>query len=287
MKTAVALGTFDGVHAGHKAVLSAAANSGLRSIAVAFRIPPKIFSLNEGIIITDEPLKTRLIKETGIKEIDYLDFEKVKDLSAEDFFFSLKKTYNPQLIVCGYNYTFGKGGKGNVKLLRELCNKSDIALKVIDSVCAGDIPISSTYIRELLKNGNIKEANRLLPTAFSVTASVIHGERRGRKMDFPTFNQRYPLNMQAVKRGVYFTSTVIDGKTYFGMTNIGYRPTFPLDYTICETHLFDFRGDLYDKTLTLTLIDFIREEKHFASLNELKASIEKDKEAILKLMKEV
>lgn len=280
-KTAIALGTFDGVHLGHREVLTFAANSGYSSVAVAFRVPPKAFFTKDGIILTEWELKTRLIKETGIERIDYIDFEEVRDTSPEDFFDWLIKKYNPALIVCGYNYTFGKGGKGDATLLQSLCDKGGVKLKILQKVKVNGEPVSSSRIRNLLKDGKIKEANTLLSLPFSISAPVIHGDGRGRTLFFPTLNQYYPLDKAMVKKGVYLTKAIVDGKEYMGMTNIGNRPTFELDYVICETNLFDFDGDLYGKELTITLLEFIREEKKFSSADELIAAIQQDKQTIL------
>lgn len=281
---AIALGTFDGVHTGHKAVLQTAADSGLTSIAIAFRIPPKAYFSDEGVVLTEEDRKTVLIKNTGIKQVEYLDFPKVKDISPEEFFDYIYKSYSPALIVCGYNYTFGKGGKGNTELLKKLCDEKGIKLKVIDKVSVDGQAISSSYIRSLLKEGKLQKALNLLPDGFSIEGQVLHGDKRGREMNFPTFNQHYPKNMATVKYGVYMTKVIIDDKAYFGMTNIGLRPTYPTDSPVCETHIFDFGGDLYGKNLRIELLEFIRQEKKFSGINDLKTAIEKDKEQIKKII---
>ena len=212
--TAIALGTFDGVHLGHVAVLRAAAESGFESVAVAFRVPPKSFFTTDGIILTLEKEKTRLIKETGIKKIDYIDFPLVKDVSPNDFFDSLVDKYSPAFIACGYDYTFGKGGKGDTKLLEALCCEKGIKLTVIDKVTLDGEPISSSRIRTLLKNGDVKKAASLLKRDFSVVSEVLHGDERGRTIGFPTFNQLYPKNVALVKFGVYMTKAVIDDDKY-------------------------------------------------------------------------
>ena len=282
--SAIALGTFDGVHKGHRAVLGEAANSGFTSVAVVFRVPPKAFLSDTGIILTEETQKTTLIKETGIEKIDYIDFPLVKDIPPEVFFDSLVKKHNPKLLVCGYNYTFGKDGKGDTALLSKLCKQKDIDLRVIDEVSVDGKPVSSSRIRQLLMDGKTKEAICLLQDGFCITAPVLHGDKRGRTIDFPTFNQCYPEKKAQIKYGVYLTKTVIDGIPYFGMTNIGVRPTYPINTPLCETYLFGFSGDLYGRTISLYLLDFIREEKKFSSLDELKRAIEKDKEKILNII---
>ncbi len=287
MKTAVALGTFDGVHAGHRAVLKAAVDSGYHSVAVAFKIPPKAYFLKEGVILTHKDSKTALIKNIGINSVDYLDFPEVKDICAADFFDYICERYSPALIVCGYNYSFGKGGVGNTELLKELCDKKGIKLKIIDKVTENGQIISSSFIRQLLKDGEISKAVSYLPDGFSVTGKVIHGDKRGRTICFPTVNQLYPDDLAPVKFGVYMTKTVIDGEVYYGMTNIGMRPTFPSASPLCETNLFGFEGDLYGKTIKLYLLKFIREEQQFSSLQELKDTIENDRQKILNILRKV
>ncbi len=285
-ETAIALGTFDGVHLGHKVVLETAVNSGLFPVAVVFSIPPKAYLMNEKIILSDLNEKTRLIKETGVKELHYLDFSKIKDVSALEFFNFLKEKYNPKMIVCGFNYTFGKNCSGDTVFLRNLCNKSGITLKVVDKISAYGQVVSSSRIRDLLKNGHCDIAAKLMGHPFSISGKVLHGEKRGRQMDFPTVNQLLNERTALLKFGVYMSKMVIDGKEYYGMTNIGYRPTFPSSTPLCETHLFDFSGDLYGKNLRLYLLRFLREEQKFLGLDELKNALEKDKEQIFKILAE-
>ena len=283
-ETAIALGTFDGVHLGHKVVLKTAVNSGLFPVAVVFSIPPKAFLKNEKIILSDLNEKTRIIKETGVKELHYLDFSKIKDVSAVDFFEYIKEKYNPKMIVCGFNYTFGKNCSGDTALLKKLCDKSGITLKVVEKICAFGQVVSSSHIRELLKNGDAETAAKLMGHPFSVSGKVLHGDKRGREMDFPTVNQLLNEKTALLKFGVYMSKMVIDNKEYYGMTNIGKRPTFPSDTPLCETHLFDFSGDLYGRNLRLYLLKFIREEQKFSGLSELKNALEKDKKQIYTIL---
>ncbi len=285
-ETAIALGTFDGVHLGHKVVLETAVNSGLFPVAVVFSIPPKAYLKNEKIILSDLSEKTRLIKETGVKELHYLDFSKIKDVSATDFFKFLKEKYNPKIMVCGFNYTFGKDCSGDTVQLKKLCDENGITLKVVDKISAFGQVVSSSRIRDLLKNGNCETAAKLMGHPFSVSGKVLHGDKRGRQMDFPTINQLLNERTALLKFGVYMSKMIIDGKEYYGMTNIGYRPTFPSNTPLCETHLFDFSGDLYGKNLRLYLLRFIRDEQKFSGLDELKNALERDKEKINEILKD-
>ena len=275
METSIALGTFDGVHIGHRAVLESAAKHN-NSIALAFSLPPKSFFSSDGIVITDKQRKAELIKQIGIKKTVFLDFADVKDISATSFFEEVVKKYNPEYIYCGENYTFGKNASGNVELLAELCEKKGIKLNVCNSVLNDGVIVSSSYIRNLLKAGNIKKANELLSSDFSFSAKVIHGDKRGRTIGFPTINQKYPKNCAEVKRGVYKSYIFFENKKYDCISNIGIRPTYESNTVLCETYIKDFNSYLYGKNMRIFLKEFIREEKKFGGLDELKKAIEND-----------
>lgn len=266
MKNALALGTFDGVHKGHREVLSLPDDC--KKIAVTFSKPPK----NSQLITTNED-KCRILKEIGIDEIVCLDFAEVKDISAVDFLDMLCKKYNPTLFSCGFNNRFGKGAKGDTALLSQYCKANGIQLKCAEPVTYNGNTVSSTLIREMISNGNLKAANNLLYEPFSFVSEVIKGDQRGRTIGFPTINQRYPENLVKLKFGVYKTKIIIDGEEFFGITDIGVRPTFKSDYIISETFIKDFSGDLYGKNLRVIPLEYLREEKKFSSLDELKKQI--------------
>lgn len=274
MKNALCLGTFDGVHIGHRAVIALA--DGYNRIAVTFKKPPRaVVSGKEELICTFEN-KCAILKRNGINEIAPLDFEEVKNISARDFFSFLLETYNPAVIVCGFNYRFGKNGEGDTGLLSELCRKNGVAFKYSEPVEYGGEPVSSTAIRGYIKNGEIEKANSLLSEPFSFIATVKHGAERGRTIGFPTINQEYPKELVKLKKGVYKVKIDIDGKEYLGISDIGQRPTYPIDYIISETFIADFSGDLYGKEIKITPTLFLREEKKFSGLDELKKQLEED-----------
>lgn len=274
MKNALCLGTFDGVHIGHRTVIALA--DGYNRIAVTFKKPPRaVISGKEELICTFEN-KCAILKRNGINEIAALDFEEVKNISARDFFNFLLDTYNPAVIVCGFNYRFGKNGEGDTELLSELCQKNGINFRYSEPVEYSGEPVSSTAIRGYIKNGEIEKANSLLSEPFSFTAAVKHGEKRGRTIGFPTINQEYPKELVRLKKGVYKVKIDIEGKEYLGISDIGQRPTYPIDYIISETFISDFSGDLYGKEIKITPTLFLREEKKFCSLEELKKQLEED-----------
>ncbi|MBQ3816794.1 MAG: riboflavin biosynthesis protein RibF [Clostridia bacterium] len=278
MKTAVALGTFDGVHKGHREVLLLP--DGYKKTAVTFLEPPKMFFKTDKELLTLPDDKLRIIKNIGIDDIYVMDFKDVKDMPAKEFLLFLKRRFSPDIISCGFNYRFGKNGSGNSDTLKNFCEANGIECKCCLPVKEDGEVISSTYIRNLLKQGEIKKANKLLSEDFGFSGVVISGDKRGREMGFPTANQEYPQKLVKVKFGVYKTKVCFEGKTYNGITNIGIRPTYPADFVISETHIKDFSARFYGKEIRIFLKEFIREEKKFSSLIELKNQISKDLEII-------
>lgn len=277
MKNALSLGTFDGIHKGHRAVLNLPADC--RKIAVTFEIPPKLaMSGDLQLIMTNED-KCRVLKSIGIDEILTLDFEKVRDIGALEFLELLYNKYKPSVISCGFNYRFGKGGEGNTETLKSFCTERGIDLLCSLPVEFEGETVSSTLLRNMLKNGEIEKANALLQEPFSFKAEVIDGEKRGRSIGFPTVNQKYPKELVTVKFGVYKTLVDFEGRKYQGITNIGLRPTFKSDYIISETYIKNFSDNLYGKVLRITPLSFLREEKKFSSIEELKKQIKADIEA--------
>ena len=275
-KTAIALGTFDGVHLGHRAVIEATVNSGFKPVAVAFKFPPKMYFDNSVGCITSLQDKDTALKKLGIKQIYYLDFTKIRDMSPKDFLVYLKNQYNPAFISCGFNYHFGKGGKGDTKLLAEFCRNNSITLKICQPVTALGSTVSSTYIRELLRQGEIEKANKLLPREFGFYAAVIKGDERGRTIGYPTANQLYPSELAEIMHGVYKSKITVNGKTYKAITNIGHRPTFKTDEVGAETYILDFYDDIYGFVADVRLIEFIRREQKFDNIEQLKNAIEND-----------
>ncbi len=274
-KTAIALGTFDGVHMGHRAVLDLSCGYNNR-VAVTFEFPPKAVKNVNNRLITTVSDKCRILKNLGFNEILLLEFEQVKDMSDREFLEFLQKKYNPQLITCGFNYRFGKNALGNTETLKEFCTKNRIDCKIAEGISQNGEIISSTVIRNLLEEGKIKKANSILTEEFSFCSRVISGDQRGRTIGFPTVNQKYPEELVQLKFGVYKTKVAFNGKEYKGITNIGIRPTYKSDFVISETHIIGFSGDLYGKNLKIIPQEFLREEKSFSSIDELKAQINID-----------
>ena len=217
-----------------------------------------------------------MLLSMGFHKVITLDFDKVKTLSPEEFLNLLVKNFGATHFSVGYNYHFGKGASGNAKFLREYCNKYSLTPIITDGVKENGEYISSSAIRQYLKEGNVKGANSFLGRRFSYTATVIAGDKRGRTIGVPTINQHLPQGLVQVKFGVYHSFVELDGQGYNAITNIGLRPTYEVDTPILETHIIGFSGDLYGKNVTVQLVDYIRPEQKFTTLEELTTAIKND-----------
>ena len=274
MKNAVVLGTFDGVHLGHKSVIDKA--EGFNITAVTFEKSPRAYFDNSiKALMTGEDRIERL-KSLGVNETVMLRFNEVRDIPSIDFLDFIREKYNPSLICCGYNYHFGKNAEGNTEILLEYCKKHNIALRVAECVEINSTAVSSTLIREKIFIGEIDVANSLLGYNFGFKGEVINGDKRGRTLGFPTINQAFPETLTPPLFGVYETKVTINSESYRAITNIGYRPTFATDKIFCETNIETFSGDIYGDIVDLRFVKFIRKEKKFESLEQLKNAISED-----------
>ena len=274
MKNAVILGTFDGLHIGHRAVIMGA--KGYNIIAVTFNSPPKMSSDKTLGVLMQKEDRFKGLKELGVSEICVLKFDEVKSLEPYDFVNMINEKYSPKLFVCGFNYRFGNKAKGDTKTLKAYCEEKGIALKVTESVNIDGKTVSSTLIRDFISKGEIEKANELLYKPFGFTAEVVSGDQRGRNLGFPTANQMYPRNMQKLKFGVYRSRVFIDGREYKGISNIGIRPTYQTKSPISETYIYDFSDDIYGKSIRVEPLKFLRSEQKFGSAEELKKAVLKD-----------
>lgn len=274
MKTAVSLGYFDGLHKGHISVLDV--DSSYYRVAVTFKTSPKaeLTGKNESLLTFKE--RCEQLKGIGVDEVYALDFKEIRNMSPLEFLHFLTDKFNPSLITCGFNYRFGKNAEGNVRALESFCREQGIELRVSSPVKRDEETVSSTFIKSLIKSGDIIGANRLLLKPFSFENEVQKGDKRGRTIGFPTINQEYPKDLVVPKFGVYKTKVLFDKKEYIGITNIGKRPTYPSDYVISETNIQEFSGDLYGKNVKICLLELLRGERKFNSLEELKNQIAED-----------
>ena len=279
--TVVALGIFDGVHTGHRRVISTAVelavNMSLRSAVCTFDAA-SVDTKGSGYrpIYSDE-MKRQLILSLGTDKVFSLPFSDVKQLSAEEFmseyvFGRLKAGH----VVCGRDFRLGRGAECGVDGLGLICKRYGASLNVVDDVTFADERISSASIRKLISEGDISYANALLGEDYTVHGTVVQGNRLGRQLDFPTANQVLDSGSILPRFGVYSSYSVIGGVKYTGISNIGIKPTVGSDVPLCETHFPGFDGDLYGKVIDVRLTGFIRSEKRFDSLNELKMQIKQD-----------
>ena len=280
--SAVALGFFDGLHLGHIEVIKRALlKDGLCPVIFTFNDKTSLpkFSGKKGHCIITHEQKTVLFRHLGVERVYAPDFSDVKDYSAREFVEKiLKNELNASAAVCGYDFRFGKGGEGNPETLKALCAEYGIECEVVPAVEVDGVTVSSTVIRDLIREGNIEAANRFLGYELSYNLPVTEGNRIGRTIGFPTINQHIPDYMVKPKNGAYKSWTIVNGKTYRSITNIGVKPT--VGYTgaaVMETHIIGFDGDLYGKTVRVALREFIRGEVKFQSLEELNTQLLSDK----------
>ena len=281
LNTSVALGTFDGVHLAHKAVIEEAVNSEFTPAVFTFNQSPSgVIGGNKVSSISPKSVKFKLIENLGVKYCFSLDFLQFKDMTPPEFILFLKEKLGVKKITCGFNFRFGMGAKGNPQVLKELCKKFDIELKVIAPVLIEGEPVSSTRIRALIEQGEMPKAKELLGHDFCYDFLVEQGKMLGRDLGIPTINQIFPNNFIVPKFGVYASKIVVENKVYKGITNIGTKPTVGGETVSSETNIFDFSGDLYGQNIEVSPKFFIRPERKFADIEELKRAIINDIEYV-------
>ncbi len=277
----IALGFFDAVHVGHKQVIGEcvkiAKEKELQNAVFTFKSnPSKFFGKNEKLIYTFEE-RTKLFDMLGVNTIISAPCdEKFFSMSPKEFLSILVDKLKVVGIVCGYDYTFGKNGSGNVDTLIDFCDKNGIYLKVVDKIESLGDKISSRIIRKYVDNGEIEKANFLLGRNYSISGVVVKGRGEGKKSLFPTINVDYPTDKQIPNSGVYATRTVIDGMSYNCVTNVGSHPTYNDFRENVETYVIDFDKDMYGKNVSIEFIKKLRDISKFESVDALKKQIEKD-----------
>ncbi len=277
LNTSIALGTFDGVHLAHKAVIEEAVNSDYVPAVFTFnQSPGGVIGGNKVASIAPKSVKFKLLENLGVKYCFSLDFLQFKDMTPPEFVALLKEKLGVKKITCGFNFRFGLGAKGNPQLLKELCKKFDIEISVIPPVLLEGEPVSSTRIRALIEQGEMAKAKELLGHEFSYDFEVKEGKMLGRELGVPTINQIFPNNFIVPKFGVYASNITIENKTYKGITNIGVKPTVGGEEVSSETNIFGFSGDLYGQNIEVSPRFFIRPERKFADVEELKRAILND-----------
>lgn len=283
--SAVALGCFDGLHIGHVQVLRAARAPGLIASVLTFQ-PDILRDGKDAPELLSQERKMSLLEELGIQQCWQLAFSDIRDMSARQFVRQvLRDVCRARRVCCGFNFRFGRGGVGDSALLKELCAQENMEVLVVPPVEELGEPVSSTRIRGLLAAGDMAAANRLLGRPFCVDFPVIHGRRLGRRLGFPTINQAFPDGFLLPRFGVYASVTELSGAAYYGVTNIGVKPTVGADRPLSETWLPGYQGpEVYGERPVVEILDFIRPEEKFASLEALRAQIFKDGETARKIV---
>ncbi len=284
---AVALGNFDGVHCGHKALLELTAQHaralGGPLAVLTFEPHPRRFFVPDTapFRLTLPPAKVRLLGETGVRAVLAQRFDQAFAALSADAFVDevLLAGLGARHVVCGYDFTFGARRSGNVERLRQMGEARGMGVTVLDPVMREGEIYSSTRIREALRAGWPTEAAELLGYPWEIEGTVEQGDRRGRTIGFPTANVALGEHLRP-RFGVYAVRVLVVGEESKGwreaVANLGRRPTVGKLQENFEVHLFDFDGDLYGKTLRVALVDFIRPEMKFAGLEPLKAQIAAD-----------
>ncbi|AUC99237.1 bifunctional riboflavin kinase/FAD synthetase [Bradyrhizobium sp. SK17] len=279
----VAMGNFDGVHLGHRAVIGAALAMskarGVPALAVTFEPHPRsFFSPNTPQFrLTDETNKLRLLAATGLAGAVVMTFDKARaGTSAQDFIHhDLIGRLGISGIAVGYDFHFGKGRVGSPSLLVSEAPRLGIEVDVQAHVDIEERPVSSSAIRMALAEGQVADATTMLGGPWFVTGKVIHGEKRGRDLGYPTANIRLDKHC-GLKHGIYAVRVGKGAQRFDGVASFGRRPTFDNGAPLLEVFLFDFKGDLYDTVLDVAFIGFIREELKFDTIEALIRQMDDD-----------
>lgn len=291
------VGTFDGLHAGHLEIIkkmnNAAAELGLNSVVITFSPHPRsVVSKNYDIkLLTVLDEKKKILEGLGVDSLLILKFsEEFSKKTYKEFFDEiLISKVNAKHLIIGYDHKFGKGRDGDINKLVEYSKSKDIGITIVGPEEIDNHVVSSTKIREALLHGNIVLANKMLGRNYTLSGVVVEGTKRGRTLGFPTANlEIQDKNKLIPQNGVYFVKVNVEDLDYYGVTNIGLRPTFNhAKEPITEVHILNFNKDIYGKKLTISFIEHIRDEKKFSSKEELEAQIKIDIKRINKLINEI
>lgn len=292
-KYVIALGFFDGVHLGHGGLLRQA-----RAVADRLQIPAAALTLDthpdallrgEAVALLNTPAERELLMRRlyGIDEVLTLHFDReVMRQPWEDFVrTTLAQRYHAAHLVCGHDYRFGAGGAGTPALLAQTARSLGIGFDCIPEIRLDGQTVSSTLIRRLLRDGEMRQAVRFLGHPHLLSGTVVRGRQLGRTLGIPTANMAVSESILLPRRGVYAAKARFDGQERLAVVNIGCRPTVHGETVTVEPWLLDFDGDLYGQELCLELYDFIRPEREFPSLDALKAEILRNAEQVRRTVK--
>lgn len=287
------VGAFDGIHLGHRALLTLflehAHRQSLPAVMVTFDPLPSVYFQRNGnqknIILPGE--RAELVTPLGIDYLITLKFD--QSLAAEspgEFLSQMKEALNMESLWVGADFSLGKDRSGTIEVLRGLAQNFSFDLQVVPQLeIDGDV-VSSTRIRSLLTSGKLHEANKLLGYPYFFENTIIHGEARGRKLGFPTINMRFPEDKIVVSHGVYAVRITINGIVYSAVTNVGVRPTFQDDnILVVESYILNNHSDLYGESAKVEFVEYLRPEIKFQTAADLIAQIQNDVEDARRILK--
>lgn len=278
------LGFFDGVHLGHKRLMSElvseAKSVSAQTAVITFKKSPAENFIDDVSYINSLEEKENYIAQQGIDYLIELDFDhNLMSMTAEDYIEKvLYRYFEPKCIVSGFNHTFGHGKSGNPDLLRKYQTKFNYKYVEIPPLKYEEEIVSSTLIKELLEAGKVEEANQFLGYKYSISGEVIYGNQIGRTIGFPTANLIYPEKKVKIPFGVYSAGVNVQNDDYTGLLNYGVKPTVAGGERkpLAEVHIIGFNKDIYGEEIRISINKKIRDEQKFSSLNELKNQINKD-----------
>ena len=281
----VTIGTFDGVHLGHQQILQqlidASQQSKLKSVLLTFFPHPRMVlqpDISMRLIQTIQE-RERALEKTGLDYLVIHPFSvEFSRLSADDYVKQiLVEKLNVQKVVVGYDHRFGRNRTASLEDMYNYADIYDFEVIEIDAKKIKSTAVSSTKIRKAIDDGDLELANTYLGRAFSLEGLVVHGDKRGRELSYPTANIELQNQHKIIpKQGVYLVKSNLDNGVVYGMMNIGTKPTFDTSVPCIEVHFFDYNGDLYGKTIQVQLLKWVRNEVKFESVEELQAQIHAD-----------
>lgn len=280
----LAIGQFDGLHLGHASVIESAvqlaSELGLPASVMTFHPHPKEV-MKKGDYdgyLTPPGEKERILQDMGVEYVYIVDFDDAfSQVSPKDFVMGILVPLQVHTAVVGFDFHYGYRGEGDSSMLRELSGNA-LEVRTVPPFLIDGEKVSSSEIRRALQEGQIEQVNRWLGRSYALRGTVMHGEKRGRQLGFPTANLKLSEHYVVPASGVYAVRVTHGQGSYSGVMNVGVKPTFHEDGKIfwLEAHLFDFSGDLYDQSLFVELVSYIRPERKFNSLDELVAQITQD-----------
>ena len=295
MSKIIALGFFDGVHIAHGSLLKKAKemaeNSNASPAVLSFDVHPSSVITGKSVPLISDCLERENIinRLYGINDVIFIHFNKaMMEMPWDEFLNQIVSGLDVSGIVCGFDFTFGAGGLGTAEKLELWCKEHNLSCAVCPEIRLDGITVSSTYIRSLIEEGDMETAKEFLGHPHMIIDTVRTGKRIGRSLGAPTINLAFKGGIVIPKYGVYATKVILDdGREFISETNIGVKPTFgDNDKPNIESHLLDFEGDLYGKTVRLDFYKFIRPEIKFESEEALSAQIRRDKQSVRNYFKE-